>query len=1336
MESKKQSVNTFIKGMDKDIDISLISKESYIDAHNFRLVTSTGNTSMSLEVVDGNSLIQSVPSGYTIIGYCNVRNKLVLFTTNNGNGLYSNTRIYTSTVSDSSLSSLTLIYDDSTTIDSSRLNLNSSNPVQAIGRYESNLIQKVYFCDGLNNLRYFNLLTIQSNQSINQFDIIPNFTLSVPQIQSLTYGDLPAGKIQYAYQLYNQNGSETLFSPCSNLVSLTNTNSTSTTNKLYLGNDTGTNSGRGVIFTIPNYLGFSKIRVISILYTQLNGVPSINIIAEENLPSTSISGPLIFTDFGTISLGTYTYEELAVIGRYLFVPQTIETKNNYLFAGNILQEQWDVTYDARAYRFVSSTSTGSLTIGHSGLWKGDGSWDIINSSYQAYGSSISLTHDAINPYNNVGLDGTRSDSSPSNTQLYNFAYQTDGVTVGGQGPNVSYNFIDNLFILDNSTKGNEMSVTYPYTDFSNPVLETSMKGYQRDEIYRFGIIFYDTKGRQSTVKWIGDIRFPTNISGSPIDIADSMLSSTGSYVNGIVGENVGIRFTISNLSSLISQGASSYQIVRCQRTSTDRTILAQGFVMPMVIRSNSVSADTLGAQLLYMHSLIPDNQADTKLSEPGAGIQYNIVEFISPEVNINQNITYSSGDRLDITGQLTSVSSYCNTTSAYLNSTSGTGLGTANNSYVYKYHKSSNSLVTPQYIGINNTYLTDPLTSGLSTTGLNINLTYLYQSIGEWGSNVFSNIGTKLVIELNSNASISYLTSPSISFGSGVPAQSIRGQMRANYRRPNGSSLSTVTSQYGGNTYYDRQNCTYIECSNITNCQTSSSSINVYSGDTYICMYDYLRNIVPNPVSTFANVNQDRCQIALYFPVETGINLRYRSDTSISKININSTGANNYSASLFMQEQSGSYGTGAPNEYNQTTDLYLYNSVYSQEDTTIKFFPKNDNIIYGNQLFDSRIVVSNKKISGEETDSWLQFETNNFLDVDTKYGSINSLIEYNDHLLFFQDNAFGDVSVSPRSLLSDNNPGSLVLGTGAVLDRYDYISTTVGNKYKFGNIVGQNGIYWYDTNSKTIYNYSGSVKPLSKLKGLFSYLNTFGDASTTCITGYDYKYNEVLFTLSNSSSQINTISYSEVVDSFISFSDMLPSQYISVYNKQLYTVPFISLITYGGNSLWLHNSGNKSNYYGVLFPSTLSFVINDNFQHTKVFDSIIYNSKSKSSYIFDINVIDNFADTFNTIQCLNTKQNTGVIPIVVNDPTSTTLTLTNNTFKRENGFITILPRNIVTSAAYTNIDIKSGSNLNSSRLFQERLRDKYLIVNLVYNNSNSYVFSIPYITSNYRVSIR
>ena len=54
--------------------------------------------------------------------------------------------------------------------------------------------------------------------------------------------------------------------------------------------------------------------------------------------------------------------------------------------------------------------------------------------------------------------------------------------------------------------------------------------------------------------------------------------------------------------------------------------------------------------------------------------------------------------------------------------------------------------------------------------------------------------------------------------------------------------------------------------------------------------------------------------------------------------------------------------------------------------------------------------------------------------------------------------------MNTRSLIEDNNPGGLVLGTGTVLDRYDYLSETVGNQNQFGIAISRTSIYWVDNN--------------------------------------------------------------------------------------------------------------------------------------------------------------------------------------------------------------------------------------------------------------------------------
>jgi len=54
----------------------------------------------------------------------------------------------------------------------------------------------------------------------------------------------------------------------------------------------------------------------------------------------------------------------------------------------------------------------------------------------------------------------------------------------------------------------DSTTNYRIPNYADPYIASHFKGYQRDEIYRFGIIFYNNKGLPSPVYWIGDIKMP------------------------------------------------------------------------------------------------------------------------------------------------------------------------------------------------------------------------------------------------------------------------------------------------------------------------------------------------------------------------------------------------------------------------------------------------------------------------------------------------------------------------------------------------------------------------------------------------------------------------------------------------------------------------------------------------------------------------------------------------------------------------------------------------------------------------------------------------------------
>jgi hypothetical protein len=80
----------------------------------------------------------------TFLGSCNINKYIVVFTTSSEKDF-----IYRLSVEDNNITSYLLYEGD--------LNFNVNNPIDAIGYYESEEVQKVYWVDGLNTNRFINV---------------------------------------------------------------------------------------------------------------------------------------------------------------------------------------------------------------------------------------------------------------------------------------------------------------------------------------------------------------------------------------------------------------------------------------------------------------------------------------------------------------------------------------------------------------------------------------------------------------------------------------------------------------------------------------------------------------------------------------------------------------------------------------------------------------------------------------------------------------------------------------------------------------------------------------------------------------------------------------------------------------------------------------------------------------------------------------------------------------------------------------------------------------------------------------------------------------------------
>lgn len=418
---------------------------------------------------------------------------------------------------------------------------------------------------------------------------------------------------------------------------------------------------------------------------------------------------------------------------------------------------------------------------------------------------------------------------------------------------------------------------------------------------------------------------------------------------------------------------------------------------------------------------------------------------------------------------------------------------------------------------------------------------------------------------------------------------------------------------YGGNDYESRKRTNYIEIGEYRNLVPSVSNDLEYhcknGGDTFIGEYKFTKIVKTNTEVYDLQIPQYTEIVSV--KLETSVDLKNRSDYSIEDWD-----------SRFQPKYE---------EYQN------YNRVYSQESN---FFVRKD-VDYNFKAvskFENGIISSAVKIPGESIDSWLSYLSNDKMYIDGKYGAINCLHSFKDEVYALQDRAIAVISINPRVQVQGSDGIAIQLGTGQVLDRYQYLSTMSGTLNKWSVVNSPNAFYYYDTLNKTI---NLVNQELSDVKGMHSFLinNTNDDLKldnpllkTGVVSTYDYLNNELLFTFLQENNNY-TISYNELKQQFVSFYDYNPSMYISVGDILLSTNP-------ENNSLYQHGVGEYNTFYGIKYPSYIVFNLNPEPYFDCVFDNINYKSEVY------LNNVDQSDITLTNIQAYNDYQSTILTPLV------------------------------------------------------------------------------------------
>ena len=412
-------------------------------------------------------------------------------------------------------------------------------------RYESSEITRLVWTDWYNNLRTCNIADPQIWATPETaFSYLPAHAPQKPIVTRIIQGgSLPVGKYQYFYQLYTNQGAVSTYSPLSNLIVL-NVGDLSYAQVSGIQGDT---AGKTPEITITNIdTNYDSIRVGYAVYQTADFVQTFwfdeNTIPQDGVYTVPHNG----NETDTIIDPSSTITNL---NKPPDVFKTIDVVRNRLFAANAKTVNFDMSgiFDTRAYRFKTNfigTEFSHLYNEQSDVYPFpsvvvDATTGIViiegvtqTGTFYEQQLLIPDSFDLINPFNNEDPNSQFNGGDwITNSQ---FKYQSNGTTIGGSGPNISYDFCISNNIAErgniqpqgspyvvpqvdfNGIRASEFNDTYTYAAGASqwldtpksPLIETLFTGYSRGEVYRFGIVFFDVYGYPSYANWIGDIKFP------------------------------------------------------------------------------------------------------------------------------------------------------------------------------------------------------------------------------------------------------------------------------------------------------------------------------------------------------------------------------------------------------------------------------------------------------------------------------------------------------------------------------------------------------------------------------------------------------------------------------------------------------------------------------------------------------------------------------------------------------------------------------------------------------------------------------------------------------------
>lgn len=331
-----------VKGMHRDLSMPNANGEFAYEIVNMRLTPAEEGAGFSLTNERGLIANDVSISGNVLLGQCSTSDSLIVFSKD--------------TKSTYKYDYIERLYHDGLswvceTLYQGNLNFREGSPIETLFNYETEDIQKVYWIDGVNQLRCINIADTSLSYNDTSFDSIKEID-SVPRVKlSLSAGGkFTAGVLQYYITYFNKFSSESPIMYTSPLLHIAHDGRGGNTN------DSINTAYRLRISDLDNST-WEYIRIYATHRTSLEATPEGSIVAELKIPNTK---SIDFTDYGSgrISIDP---NELHFVGGKCIVAGTMTAKDQVLFLGNLkIDTNKTINYDAINSLFANLRANGTI----------------------------------------------------------------------------------------------------------------------------------------------------------------------------------------------------------------------------------------------------------------------------------------------------------------------------------------------------------------------------------------------------------------------------------------------------------------------------------------------------------------------------------------------------------------------------------------------------------------------------------------------------------------------------------------------------------------------------------------------------------------------------------------------------------------------------------------------------------------------------------------------------------------------------------------------------------------------------------------------------------------